>query len=127
MLVAIWTLTAQGYYATYPDGYERALREARLALPIGDDEFAIVLRLAGYLTAPQEQAPAQVALFAGTSLNWMARAATGEGLVPDDQAGLSGDAAGATLSGEYRQLRYSWQRSISQAVTRRQERIDKRI
>jgi hypothetical protein len=130
--VAVWTLIAQAFFATFKEACKLPLSNARLALPITDEDFAIVLTLAtslaqpndGSFADPNEIAARNIADFAGTSLNWMARAATGHMLVDDELACLWGDAAAERLPEEFIQLRYSWQRSISQGVERRQERMD---
>ncbi|HEX3565678.1 MAG TPA: hypothetical protein VHU17_09910 [Acidimicrobiales bacterium] len=130
--VAVWTLIAQAFFATFKDACDLPLSNARLALPITDADFALVLKLAKSLADPDdvafpdpnEVAARHIADFAGTSLNWMARAATGHTLVDDELACLWGDAASERLPEEFIQLRHSWQRSITQGVERRQERMD---
>jgi hypothetical protein len=133
--IAVWTLVAQAFFATYKDkdACKQPFTNARKAIALRDTEFAILLRLVSALAGPADTDPLTepgvmavqaMAEFAGTSLNWMARAATGHPLVDDELAGLSGDAGRERLPEEYIQLRSGWQHSISQGVRRRQERMD---
>ena len=133
--IAVWTLVAQAFFATYKDkgACKQPFTNARKAIALRDTEFDILLRLVSALAAPADTAPfaepgviavQQMAEFAGTSLNWMVRAAAGRPLVDDELAGLSGDAGRERLPEDYIRLRSGWQHSISQGVQRRQERMD---